>query len=129
MSGADMKKILALTKALSDGSRLRTVMALRKTEEMCVCQVTEMLGLAPATVSRHMSVLQNAGIVESRKDGRWVYYRLSEEARTARIAAVIELLAGSLERSPEIREDRKYIRKIVGCGAAHYCSSGSCGKE
>jgi ArsR family transcriptional regulator len=124
-----MKDVLAVTKALSDGSRMRTVMALREVIELCVCQITEMLDLAPATVSRHMSILQNAGVVESRKDGRWVHYRLSDEARGGTLATVVEWAAESLYGSPTVRSDRKYIKKVTTCGAAQYCSAGGCGKE
>ncbi len=122
-----MKDVLTVTKALSDGNRLRTVMALRDMSELCVCQVTEMLGLAPATVSRHMSILQNAGLVENRKNGRWVFYRLSKAAKTEPVVTVMNWLGESLDRSPEIRADRKYLRKIAKCGAAQYCSiNGTC---
>ena len=124
-----MKDVLSVTKALSDGNRLRTVMALRDMIELCVCQVTEMLDLAPATVSRHMSILQNAGLVESRKKGRWVYYRLSEMATTEPIMTVMDWLGESLDRSSEIRADRRFLRKIAKCGAAQYCSTGTCGKD
>ena len=124
-----MKDVLSVTKALSDGNRLRTVMALRVMAELCVCQVTEMLGVAPATVSRHMSVLQNAGLVESRKNRRWVYYRLTEAAKRKPLVTVMDWLAGSLDRSAEIRADRKYLRKIARCGAAQYCATGTCGKD
>lgn len=123
-----MKDVLSITKALSDGNRLRIVMALRDMVELCVCQVTEMLSLAPATVSRHMSILQNAGLIESRKDGRWVYYRLSETSTKEPVATVMDWLGESLDRSAEIRTDRKYLRKIAKCGAAEYCSTGTCGK-
>ena len=99
-----MKDVLSVTKALSDGNRLRTVMALRDMIELCVCQVTEMLGLAPATVSRHMSILQNAGLVESRKNGRWVFYRLSEASKTEPIVTVMDWLGESLDRSHENRD-------------------------
>ena len=124
-----MKDVLSVTKALSDGNRIRTVMALRDVVELCVCQITEMLDLAPATVSRHMSILLGAGLVESRKEGRWVHYRLSGEAKEDPLATVIEWMAGSLDRSAEIRSDRKYIRKVAKCGAAQYCSTGTCGKD
>jgi ArsR family transcriptional regulator len=123
-----MKDVLSITKALSDGNRLRTVMALRDMVELCVCQVTEMLGLAPATVSRHMSILQNAGLVESRKNGRWVYYRLSGASKAEPIVTIMDWLGKSLDRSPEVRDDRKYLRKIAKCGAAEYCSTGTCKK-
>ena len=121
-----MKDVLSVTKALSDGNRLRIVMALREMVELCVCQVTEMLSVAPATVSRHISILQNAGLVESRKDGRWVYYRISEAAKAEPIATVMDWLGESLDRSAEIRGDRKYLRKIAKCGAAEYCTTGTC---
>ncbi len=70
-----MDQVIDVIKALSDGNRLRIVMALMDNKEICVCQVTEMLRLAMPTVSQHMRVLQNAGLVKNRKDSRWVYYR------------------------------------------------------
>jgi ArsR family transcriptional regulator len=124
-----MKSVLSITKALSDGSRLRTVMALREVPELCVCQVTEMLGLAPATVSRHMKVLQDAGLVESRKNGRWVYYRLSGQAGTEPVVTVIDWLWESLKEAAEVRADRRYLRKIGRSGAAGQCSKNLCGNE
>lgn len=123
-----MNDVLSVTKALSDGNRLRAVMALREMTELCVCQLTEMLGLAPATVSRHMSILRHAGLVESRKNGRWVYFRMSETAKAEPIVTVMDWLSESLDRAAEIKADRKYLRKIAKCGAAEYCSTGTCGK-
>jgi ArsR family transcriptional regulator len=73
-----MDRILSIAKALADGNRLRVVMTLKNCGELCVCQITEMLALATPKVSRHMSVLQQAGLVKSRKDSRWVYYGISE---------------------------------------------------
>jgi len=71
-----MLDYLAVTKALSDEARVRSLLAMRK-GELCVCQIVELLGLAPSTVSRHMDVLRQAGLVEMRKEGRWHYYRLA----------------------------------------------------
>ena len=71
-----MRRFLAVTKALSDASRARVLMALHE-GELCVCQIMELLGLAPSTVSKHMAILHQAGLVDSRKEGRWVYYRLA----------------------------------------------------
>lgn len=72
-----MEKTLKMTKALADKNRLRVVMFLMTQEKLCVCQITEMLELSIPTVSRHMSVLLNAHLVKSRKEGRWVYYSLA----------------------------------------------------
>lgn len=61
--------------ALSDQTRVQALLALR-TGELCVCELVELLGLAPSTVSKHLSLLKAAHLVESRKEGRWQYYRL-----------------------------------------------------
>jgi len=73
-----MREFMAIAKALADESRTRVLMFLRG-GELCVCQIVEMLGLAPSTVSKHMAILHQARLVESRKDGRWTYYRLPKE--------------------------------------------------
>jgi DNA-binding transcriptional ArsR family regulator len=70
-----MRDLLAITKALADESRTRVLMFLRG-GELCVCQIVEMLGLAPSTVSKHLTILYQAGLIDSRKEGRWIYYRL-----------------------------------------------------
>lgn len=72
-----MREVLLIAKALADENRLRAVMFLRQ-GEMCVCQIVEMLGLAPSTVSKHLDVLHRAGLAESRKEGLWVFYRLPD---------------------------------------------------
>ena len=65
-------------KALGDDSSLKAALALRE-GELCVCQLIELLGLAPSTVSKHLSILKQAGVIASRKKGRWVYYRLAQQ--------------------------------------------------
>lgn len=72
-----MKKELGLFKALSDETRLRIVALLSK-RELCVCQLEWTLGLTQAKVSRHLTVLKNAGLVKDRREGLWVFYSLSE---------------------------------------------------
>ena len=100
-----MREILQITGALSDRSRLRVFAALTRHDELCVCQITELLGFAPATVSRHMSLLLNAGLVQSRKSGRWVYYRRS----TAVSPLLLKWLDQALAQVPEIAADDKLL--------------------
>ncbi|MEX2672629.1 MAG: metalloregulator ArsR/SmtB family transcription factor [Phycisphaeraceae bacterium] len=71
-----MRDLLTISKALNDETRIRLLSALRD-GELCVCQVVELLELAPSTVSRHLDLLHQARLVERRKDGRWHYYRLA----------------------------------------------------
>ncbi len=104
-----MDKELGITKALADGNRLRVVMALTEHDELCVCQITAMFDLAMATVSRHISVLQKAGLVKSRKDSRWVYYRLAETFPPL----LLQWLKDALLHSDNIAGDNERLKSIV----------------
>lgn len=68
-----MDQYVALFKALSDPTRLR-IMALLAEKELCVCQIEDALRLSQVKVSRHLNVLRHARLVETRRDGLWVYY-------------------------------------------------------
>jgi ArsR family transcriptional regulator, arsenate/arsenite/antimonite-responsive transcriptional repressor len=114
-----MKDTLKVTKALADGSRLRVVAALTEHKELCVCQITELLRSATPTASRHMSVLQSAGLVEQRKDSRWVYYRLSDTFPTI----VLQWLKNTLRDSEEISKDRDTVKAIVACDLDTLCKA------
>jgi ArsR family transcriptional regulator, arsenate/arsenite/antimonite-responsive transcriptional repressor len=107
-----MRRLMAVVKALADENRVRILLALAP-KELCVCQVVELLGLAPSTVSKHMAILRQARLVDSRKQGRWMFYRLAEddplpEAREM-TALVSRLLAGDFQR----RADAKRLREIL----------------
>jgi DNA-binding transcriptional ArsR family regulator len=70
---------LVRIKALSDENRLLCVMMLRRRAELCACELQAATGLTHATVSHHMGVLVAAGIVRSRREGKWMYYSLSNK--------------------------------------------------
>ena len=70
-----MREFMSVAKALGDENRVRVLLALQG-RELCVCQIIEFLGLAPSTVWKHISILKQARLVESRKEGRWMHYRL-----------------------------------------------------
>ena len=71
-----MKKIAKIYKALSDETRLR-ILNLLHDEELCVCNIMDSLEMGQSKVSRHLTYLKNAGLVEDRRKGKWVYYSLS----------------------------------------------------
>lgn len=75
-------------KALSDPLRLRMIYLLTCREELCVCHFIDVLALPQSTVSRHLSRLRHLGLVETRRQGKWVHYRLSKES-----SAILEKLA------------------------------------
>lgn len=107
-----MREVMAVVKALADEHRIRALMALQG-RELCVCQIIELLGLAPSTVSKHMTILKQARLVEGRKDGRWMHYRLAESEATPAAREALAWMQSRLERNPVIREDSKRLRSIV----------------
>ena len=107
-----MFTFIAITKALSDQNRVRTLMAL-KNRELCVCQITELLDLAPSTVSKHMSILANARLVEGRQKGRWRYYGLAGDDAPDEVREATAWMFRSLSNSPQIRLDSERIKDIL----------------
>ncbi len=107
-----MRDFLAITKALADESRLRALCALCG-RELCVCQIIELLGLAPSTVSKHMSRLWQARLVEGRKDGRWMYYRLAGDGSSSEVQEALAWVRRSLAEVPVIRQDAKRLKQIL----------------
>lgn len=71
-----VKKLIGTLKALSDEIRLRIINLLSSHDELCVCKIVDALSLPQSTVSRHLTILKNAGIIQDRKHGQWIYYKL-----------------------------------------------------
>ena len=112
-----MEYPLKIAKALADGGRMRVVAALLTHDELCVCQIVEMLRLSTPTVSRHMSILQNARLVRYRKDGKWVYYRLDESFPDH----LRQWLLESLSNSEEFKADQVKLETILNCDPGELC--------
>ncbi len=117
--GVRAQEVAEISRALADLTRLRVLHALGK-GELCVCQITELAGLAPSTVSRHMSVLQGAGLVESRKDGRWVYYRLPEQPEP-QAAGALSWALEAFGTTEQARRDERQLKKIMRCDPEKLC--------
>ena len=77
---ADVSAIAALFNLLGDPSRCKMVLALSKSRELCVCDLSEIVGLSLPTVSHHLRKLREQGLVSSRREGKLVFYRLDDEA-------------------------------------------------
>jgi DNA-binding transcriptional ArsR family regulator len=115
-----MKSFLAITRALSDPNRVRLLCALRG-GEMCVCQLTELIDLAPSTVSNHLAILHQADLVESRKKGRWVFYRLPAEASGSFPRKMLEVTFDRLKEDPVIHADRAKLDEINKIDVEELC--------
>lgn len=115
-----IEEFTCITKAFSDQHRVRAFMSLLH-GELCVCQIIELLSLAPSTVSKHMSILKAAGLVESRKDSRWVYYRLTESYKKPEIHDITKLAISLLQNDHVINKDNDRMKIIISNGLEASC--------
>ncbi len=106
-----MKDFIRVMKALSDPNRVKVVKMLQQ-KEMCVCEIQAALGLAQPTVSRHLKLLEEAGLVASSKDGLWVNYSLSGAGGSPYAATLLGNLEHWLGDDPEIRRLREVLPGI-----------------
>jgi ArsR family transcriptional regulator len=97
-----MKNFVKTMKALSDPNRVKIIKMLQLRNSLCVCEIRAVLKLAQPTVSKHLKVLEEAGLVSSEKDKLWVNYRLHPNTDTAYIIAILEHLQNRLNKTPEI---------------------------
>jgi len=120
-----MRELMKITKALADGNRIRVVLALRE-GELCACQITELFELAPSTMSKHLSILYQARLVESRKNGRWIFFRLPDGKAPASVKRAIDWIAKAAQDQPEVVEDRKRLGKILKMDPSELCKKQCC---
>src|SRR5262249_8740930 len=93
-------------------TRLRIV-ALLAHGELCVCHVEQALGLSQPNASRQLGILRAAGLVDSRRDGTWVYYRILDQEHEA-VGRILAVLTQSLTRRRALRSDLVRLRKSCG---------------
>ena len=116
-----MRDLMAVIKALADENRVRILWAVQD-QELCVCQIVELLGLAQSTVSKHVSILHQARLIEGRKQGRWMFYRAADaddslvEARE--IGAVVSKLFAN---NPKAAVDAKRLKQIMKIDRDELC--------
>ncbi len=110
-----MREFMNVAKAVADESRVRILMVL-DAGELCACQIQEMLELAPSTVSKHLALLYQARLVDYRKEGRWIFYRLpSPEPGWEFVQQTLEWLRQTLAWDATIMADREKLKQIRSC--------------
>ena len=112
-----MEELEQLLKAAADRTRLRILAALVAYDELCACQLTALIGTSGATVSRHLPLLVLAGLLSSRKEGRWVHFRLRQPSPPP----IHSWIEGILADDPILEADRKTLARITATGPASLC--------
>ena len=103
-----MKPFIRVMKALSDPNRVRVVKLLQQ-EELCVCEIKEVLGLAQSTVSKHLKILEDAGLVERKRQGTWMIYSLADGSESTYAEAMLLKLSDWLDDDKELVRIRKAL--------------------
>ena len=101
-----LRETETILKAAADRTRLR-ILAMLGDQPLCVCQIVEVLGLSQSTVSKHLSLLVQAGLALDERRGKWTYYSLAPQERGGPGAKVLELVRAGLEDDPAVEKDVK----------------------
>jgi ArsR family transcriptional regulator len=115
-----VKTTAQLFKALSDETRLRIMALLLRGQELCVCDIMAALDLPQSTVSRHLSYLRNAGLVDDRRQGIWMHYKVNKES-IVHGAPLLDVVAIMLfEQDQSVSDERLLkthlaMKKKAGC--------------
>jgi ArsR family transcriptional regulator, arsenate/arsenite/antimonite-responsive transcriptional repressor len=120
MVSNNMRELMAVIKALADENRVRILMAVQG-RELCVCQIVELLGLAQSTVSKHMAILHQARLVESRKESRWMFYRGADADSPAEAREMAAVVSKLLADAPKAVEDAKRLKQIMKIDRDELC--------
>ncbi len=111
MSGIELKNIEKIIKALADKNRLRIVYLLNEKQDLCVCEITDIIGLSQPTISSHLRLLENAGLIESYKDGLWVNYNINSQAGLFS-RKLVEIICKDLKKDKQAISDLKELKSI-----------------
>jgi len=106
-----LKKTTKLFKALSDETRLR-ILKMLEARPLCVCEIQHVLKGSQPNVSHHLKTLYEAGLVDSKRDGLWIAYRIVDKPETPLHASALSLLRRSLKDDDRVRKDRLAVKGV-----------------
>jgi len=105
-----MRNKVDILKAVSEMNRIRILMMLCK-KELCVCEITSILGLNTSTVSSHLSILKNVGLIEDTKNGKWINYNISKKMHSF-TNDLLQLIINYFELEEQIKCDIEKLNNI-----------------
>jgi ArsR family transcriptional regulator len=124
-----VKELTLAAKAFADPTRVRILLVLRE-RELCVCELCDVLAVTQSTLSTHLQVIRDAGLVSSRKQGKWMYYAVEPSAERL-LDSLFQFFSRSLKSDATLRQDGKKLKQrlslrdngscCVGFGDAKTC--------
>src|SRR5207248_1299114 len=113
--GKQLLEMETVFKALADATRLR-ILGLLLTGEVCVCDIHESLKIPQPKASRHLAYLRRSGLVDTRREGLWIHYRLGKLADPV-MAAIVDAVRHALTHVDTVHRDAARLQKTTGCCA------------
>jgi ArsR family transcriptional regulator len=113
--GGLMRILIKVLKALADETRLRILKILHEKDELCVCEIMQVLDISQTRASRNLNILKDVGFVKDRRDGLWVYYSINHEKINEFHLKLNELIKQWLNDEKIIEVDRKKLKSDVKC--------------
>lgn len=107
----NIQKHEKIFKALSDKNRLRILKMLQK-KPLCVCEITDLLQLATSTVSQHLSLLSDAGLIIGEKDGKWINYRINLQPDDKSVTSALLYVQMILDNDETVKKDTELILNV-----------------
>jgi ArsR family transcriptional regulator len=108
-----LQEMETLFKALADATRLR-ILGLLLAGEVCVCDIHESLKISQPKASRHLAYLRRSGLVETRREGLWIHYRLGNMADPV-LGAIADAVRHALTHIETVHRDGRRLKKRTGC--------------
>ncbi len=107
-----MQKILEILKILSDEIRLKIVSLLAE-NELCVCELMDTLGMSQSRISNHLRILRNTGIIEARREGKWIFYSLARNAMDKALWEIIQAILTEINEGEYLNTEKIRIERLV----------------
>jgi ArsR family transcriptional regulator len=107
-----MEDVIKVLKALCDETRLRMLMLIEQ-EELCVCEVMQILGMRQSRVSRHLNILRDAGLAKARRQGTWMFYHSAANESSDHHAQVVDVLKKWMENDETVRRDLARLKECI----------------
>jgi ArsR family transcriptional regulator len=105
-----LEQLEIIIKALSDKNRIRILKMLQK-KSLCVCEITAVLKLAASTVSKHLSILRDAGFIRDWKEGKWINYEINPEPEIL-VSNALMFIYLQIEEDETVKKDRVKIKNV-----------------
>jgi ArsR family transcriptional regulator, arsenate/arsenite/antimonite-responsive transcriptional repressor len=106
-----LKKITRILKAMADENRIRILYLLNERNNLCVCEIREIIGLSQPTISSHLKILENNELIIFRKEGKWVNYKINPYLDTG-IKKIVESILSMIREDDGIKKDKSRVNKV-----------------